>query len=330
MRAAVITAPHQLEIGDVPDPTPGEGEVVIRVAASGICGTDLHIWEGEYAAELPVIPGHEFSGTVVALGHGVHDLRIGDRVTADPNIPCLRCSYCRDGRVNLCDNYAALGVTLNGGSAEYLAVPEHLCVRLEDGVELRDAALVEPLSCALHAWDLVGPAGGLRVGLYGSGTMGLMMLQLAQHLGAASVDVIDLNPDKLVAARELGAATFTSSAEADPGRGWDLVIDATGAAPAIQDGLGRVRKGGTFLQFGVSHPDAEVTISPFRIYDQEIRILGAVCPQHSFERSVGLLERGVIAPSLLISHEYAIDDYAEALATFAGGRSRKVVITPAA
>ena len=111
MRAAVITAPHQLEIGDAPDPAPGEGEVVIRVAASGICGTDLHIWEGEYAAELPVIPGHEFSGTVVALGRGVHDLRVGDRVTADPNIPCLRCSYCHDGRVNLCDNYAALGGT---------------------------------------------------------------------------------------------------------------------------------------------------------------------------------------------------------------------------
>ncbi len=328
MKAALITAPHTIEIADVPDPTPRDGEVVIRVAASGLCGTDIHIVEGEYAANLPIIPGHEFSGTVVAVGRGVHELRVGDRVTADPNIPCLRCSFCHDGRVNLCDNYAALGVTINGGSAEYLAVQEHLCVRVPDNVALRDAALVEPLSCALHAWDLIGRSDGLRVGLYGSGTMGLMMLQLAQHLGAASIDVIDINPHKLVAATELGAATHASSIEANPGDGWDLVIDATGAAPAIQDGLAHVRKGGTFLQFGVAHPDATVTISPYWIYDKEIRILGAVCPQHSFERSVGLLARGVIDPNLLISDEYPIEDYAAALSTFAAGQSRKVLIVP--
>lgn len=328
MKAALITAPHTIETAEVPDPVPGETEVVLRIVASGICGTDIHIYEGEYKSRLPVIPGHEFSGTVVALGSRVHDLRVGDRITADPNIPCLRCSYCREGRVNLCDNYAALGVTMNGGSAEYLSVPEHLCVRVPDHVTLRDAALTEPLSCALHAWDLIGRADGLRVGLYGSGTMGLVMLQLAQHLGAASVDVIDINPHKLAASTELGAATHSSSDDADPGQGWDLVIDATGAAPAIRDGLAHVRKGGTFLQFGVAHPGATVEISPFWIYDKEIRILGAVCPRHSFERSVALLSQGVINPALLISDEYPIDCYSTALSTFAAGQSRKVLIVP--
>ena len=119
MQAAIITGPRCLEITDVPDPTPGPSEVVIEVAASGICGTDVEIFEGEYRASLPVIPGHEFSGTVVAVGRDVRGLRVGDRVAADPNLPCLRCRYCHDGRVNLCDNYAAFGVTMHGAAAQY-------------------------------------------------------------------------------------------------------------------------------------------------------------------------------------------------------------------
>jgi 2-desacetyl-2-hydroxyethyl bacteriochlorophyllide A dehydrogenase len=329
MKAAIVSAPHVVEIAEVPDPTPGRYDVVIAVAAAGICGTDLHIVEGEYAASFPVIPGHEFAGTIVAVGAGVHELRVGDRVAADPNIPCLRCSYCHDGRVNLCDNYDAIGVTRDGASAEFVVVPEYLCVVLPDEVELDHAALIEPLSCALHAYDLLGSQVGKRVAIYGSGTMGLMMLQLARRTGVGSVDMIDLNPLKLVAAQAVGASrTGESAAELDPGRGWDLVIDATGAAPAIQDGLSHVAKGGTFLQFGVSAPTATVSISPFWIYDQEITIMGSVCPLNSFERSVALLASGAIDASTLISDRFAIDDYSAALTKFGDGESRKIVITP--
>lgn len=329
MRAAIVSAPHTIEITEVPDPTPGEFDVVIEVAAAGICGTDIHIIEGEYAASFPVIPGHEFGGTIVAVGRGVHELRVGDRVAADPNIPCLRCSYCHDGRANLCDNYDAIGVTRDGASAQFVVVPEHLCVVLPDSVDPRDAALIEPLSCALHAYDLLGSQTGKKVAIYGSGTMGLMMLQLARRTGVDSVDMIDLNPLKLVAARELGAShTGATAAELDPGRGWDLVIDATGAAPAIQDGLAHLAKGGTFLQFGVSAPDATVTINPFWLYEQEIRILGSVCPLNSFERSVQLMASGAIDPGTLISDRFVIEDYSAALAKFTGGESRKIVIHP--
>ena len=130
MKAAIITAPRSVEIADVADPTPAPGEVVIEVAASGICGTDIEIFDGVYRGSLPVIPGHEFAGTVVAVGADVQELRVGDRVAADPNEPCLRCGYCHEGRVNLCDNYAAYGVTMNGASAQYVSVPEHLCESL--------------------------------------------------------------------------------------------------------------------------------------------------------------------------------------------------------
>jgi 2-desacetyl-2-hydroxyethyl bacteriochlorophyllide A dehydrogenase len=329
MQAAIITDAHSVVITQVPDPTPGPGEVVIEVAASGICGTDKEIFDGQYRASLPVIPGHEFSGTVVALGADVRGLRVGDRVAADPNLPCQRCRYCHEGRVNLCDNYAAYGVTLNGASAQYLAVPEHLCVVLPDTVDLLHAALIEPLSCALHAWDLVGAQIGKRAVIYGSGTMGLMMLQLAGAFGVSEVDMVDLNPLKLDAARDLGAAALvTSAADAMPERGWDLVIDATGATGAIADGLGRIAKGGTFLQFGVAGHKAKVEISPYLIYEHELRIIGAVCPLNSFARSADLLSNGTINPVPLISDQFSVIDYEQALTKFSTGQSRKVLVLP--
>lgn len=331
MQAAIITGPRCVEIAELPDPTPAVGDVVIEVAASGICGTDLEIFEGEYRASLPVIPGHEFSGTVVAVGGEVRDLRVGDRVAADPNLPCLRCRYCHEGRVNLCDNYAAFGVTMNGGSAQYVSVPEHLCVVLPEALDLEHAALIEPLSCALHAWDLIGPQAGKSTAIYGSGTMGLMMLQLAKAFGIADVDMIDVNPLKLEAARDLGArSTVTDATEAMPERGWDLVIDATGAAPAIADGLGRVAKGGTYLQFGVAGHDVKVEINPYLIYEHELRIIGAVCPLNSFARSAELLSNGTVDPRPLISDTFAVADYSDAMAKFSSGQSRKVMVVPAA
>ncbi|MEI6698227.1 MAG: zinc-dependent alcohol dehydrogenase family protein [Mycobacteriaceae bacterium] len=331
MKAAIITAPLRVEIADVPDPTPGSGEVVIEVAASGICGTDIEIFEGVYRASLPVIPGHEFAGSVVAVGADVQDLRVGDRVAADPNVPCLRCRYCHEGRVNLCDNYAAYGVTVNGASAQYVSVPEYLCVVVPDAIELAHAALIEPLSCALHGWDLIGNQAGKCAVIYGSGTMGLMMLQLAAAFGIEGVDMIDINPLKLEAARSLGARSIASHAsETMPESGWDLVIDATGATAAISDGISRLAKGGTYLQFGVAAPAARVEISPYLIYEHELRIIGAVCPQNSFARSANLLREGMIDPVPLISDIFSVVDYQAALTKFSTGESRKILVTPAA
>jgi 2-desacetyl-2-hydroxyethyl bacteriochlorophyllide A dehydrogenase len=329
MQAAIITGPNSVEIAEVPDPTPTSGEVVIEVAASGICGTDVEIFDGKYRASLPVIPGHEFAGTVVAVGAGVHALRVGDRVAADPNVPCRRCRYCHQGRVNLCDNYAAYGVTLNGASARYVSVPEHLCVVLPDALDLQHAALIEPLSCALHAWDLLGARVGERAVIYGSGTMGLMMLQLADAFGVSGVDMVDINPLKLEAAASLGArSVVTDAAAAMPDGGWDLVIDATGAAPAIADGLGRIAKGGTYLQFGVAAPEVRVEIDPYLIYEHELTIIGAVCPLNSFARSADLLGDGTIEATTLISDTYPVADYESALTKFTSGQSRKVLVTP--
>lgn len=329
MRAVRITAPHTIELCTIPDPVPGPLDVVVAVAATGICGTDLLIADGGVAPSLPLVPGHEFAGHVVALGAQVRMLQVGDRVAADPNMPCLQCRYCHAGRFNLCLQYSAIGVTQAGAAAELVVLPAHLCVRLSDEVDLVDAALIEPLSCAVHAFDLLGLQTGRSMAIYGSGTMGLMMLQLAQRSGVRSVDMIDVNPLKLVAARELGCSrTAGSSSDLDPGEGWDVVVDATGVAAAIQDGLDHVARGGTFLQFGVAAPEATVTINPYRIYEDEISIIGAVCPLHSFERSAELLASGAISPGALISHRMPLESYAEAIETFASGHTRKVMVLP--
>ncbi|MBA3906830.1 MAG: zinc-dependent alcohol dehydrogenase family protein [Pseudonocardiales bacterium] len=318
-----------LSLQEVPEPAPGAGQVRIAVTACGICGTDLHILEGEFAPSLPIVPGHEFAGTVVAIGTGVTELTVGARVAVDPSLYCNECHYCRLGKNNLCERWNAIGVSVPGAAAEYAAAPVSNCVVLPDDVRLEDAALIEPLSCAVRGYDVLRSNLGAHVLIYGSGTMGLMMLALAKKTGAASVDVVDPNVERLTTARTLGCSNAVTSAdELDRPRGWDLVIDATGVAAAIQDGIGRVGPGGTFLQFGVSAYAARVTIEPYRIYHKEITITGSMAVLHSYERAADLFAGGVLDPDIFISHRLPLEDYVSALELFRSGVGRKIQVLP--
>ncbi|MZD10543.1 alcohol dehydrogenase catalytic domain-containing protein [Streptomyces sp. SID5785] len=329
MKAAIVESVGKVVVGEVPDPTPGPRDVVVEVAACGLCGTDLHIRQGEFAPTLPVVPGHEFAGTIAAVGSAVTEVRTGDRVAVDPSLHCHECRYCRAGRGNLCERWAAIGVTTAGGAAQYALAPVANCVPLPDHVRTQDAALIEPLSCAVRGYDVLNSRLGSHVLIYGSGTMGLMMLELAKRTGAASVDVVDLNPDRLETARRLGvSASAAGPDELDRPQGWDVVVDATGNAAAIQDGLGRVAKAGTFLQFGVSDYATRVTIDPYRIYNQEITITGSMAVLHSYERAAELFAGGVLDPDVFISDRLPLDAYPQALDQFASGVGRKIVVVP--
>ncbi|MCL6735256.1 zinc-dependent alcohol dehydrogenase family protein [Streptomyces neyagawaensis] len=329
MKAAVIESVGKAVVTEVPDPAPGPRDVVVRVAACGLCGTDLHILQGEFAPKLPIVPGHEFAGEVVAVGSRVTELAAGDRVAVDPSLYCHECRYCRTGHNNLCERWAAIGVTTAGGAAEYAVAPVANCVKLPDHVRTQDAALVEPLSCAVRGYDVLRSRLGAHVLIYGSGTMGLMMLELAKRTGAASVDVVDVNPARLETARRLGVSGAAANPdELERPRGWDLVVDATGNAAAIQDGLDRVAKAGTFLQFGVADYATRVTIDPYRIYNQEITITGSMAVLHSFERAAELFANGVLDPDVFISDRMPLDRYPEALDQFASGVGRKIVVVP--
>ena len=266
---------------------------------------------------------------MVALGRSVDELAVGARVAVDPSLYCHECHYCRLGKNNLCERWAAIGVSTAGGAAEYAVAPVANCVPLPDHVATRDAALVEPLSCAIRGYDVLQSQLGSHVLIYGSGTMGLMMLELAKRVGAASVDMVDLNPERLATARQLGCtSTATSADEIARPRGWELVIDATGNARAIHDAVGRVGKGGTFLQFGVSDYAARAEIEPYKIYNQEITITGSMAVLHSFERAVELFASGVLDPEVFISDRLPLDDYAKALDQFKAGQGRKIQVLP--
>lgn len=329
MKAAIISGVGQISVENVEDPKPRAREVVVEVAGAGICGTDLHILDGEFAPTLPIIPGHEFSGTVVAVGADVTELAPGARVAVDPSLYCFECYQCRRGRNNLCERWGAIGVSVPGGAAQYAAAPVANCWVVPDGLELSDASLVEPLSCAVRGFDVLQPKLGDTYLIYGSGTMGLMMMELAKRAGAASVSMVDLNPDRLATARQLGCTdAVTSADELDYPHLWDVVIDCTGVEAAIADGLSRVGKGGTFQQFGVTAYSARAVIEPYKIYNQEIRIVGSMAVLRSFERAGDLLAIGALKPEVMISHRFGLDEYATAIDQFKSGVGRKIQIQP--
>ena len=330
MRGVVIEEPGQVRLDTVKDPEPGPREVVVAPAAVGICGTDIHILDGEFAGiRYPVVPGHEFAGVVVALGWAVQDLSVGDRVAVNPSVFCGECHYCRVGRGNLCERFNSIGLTRNGGCAEYTVAPLSNCHLLPDGMPLEHGALVEPLSCAVHGFDLLPRRLGEHYLIYGAGTMGLMMAQLARHGGAASVSVVDVNESRLAVARQLAAdAVSTSADELDRPAGWEVVIDCTGVVAVIEDGLARVRRGGTFQQFGVAAEDAAASFSPFQVYNNEITIVGSMAVLHSFGRAVELLDRGVIDPHVMITDTFPLSCYEDAVGAFRAGTGRKLLVLP--
>lgn len=332
MRAVVIASPGEVEVTTVDDPTPGPHDVVVEVAACGICGTDLHILDGGLAPSLPVVPGHEFAGTVVAVGGSVGETggpSIGDRVAVDPNLHCGACGQCRRGRGNLCERYAALGVTTAGGAADYAVAPAGNCVVLPDHVDVTDAALIEPLSCAVRGYDVLRTRLGDHVLVYGAGTMGLLNLALAQRAGAVSVDVVDLDEERLRAARLLGAQAAERDADLLARDEWEVVIDCTGVVAAIEDGLGRVARGGTFLQFGVADEEALARWSPFAVYKREITITGSMAVLHSFERAAELFAAGVVDAATIVTHRHPLADYGTAIERFRAGEGLKHLVGPA-
>lgn len=329
MKAAVIQGIGQVSIETVPDPKCGDREVIVEVAAVGICGTDLHILEGEFAPRLPIIPGHEFGGTVIEIGKKVTEFKIGDLVAVDPSLHCGECFFCKRARGNLCENWNAIGVTVPGGAAQYVAAPVRNLYLLPPQIKLENSGLIEPLSCAVRGFDVLPRIPGSTYLIYGSGTMGLMMMELARRNGAATVSVVDINEERLDTAKQLGVSRVATNADDfHSQRGWDVVIDATGNTKAIQDAIPRTMPGGTFLQFGVANANAKVEIDPFWIYNKEITIAGSMAVLHSFERAGDLLAEGALNADVMISHRFALDEYPKAMQMFKDGIGRKMTIEP--
>src|SRR5437879_789672 len=338
MRAVIIDAPGIIRVDNVPDPTPRPDEVLVRVGACGICGTDLHIIDGDSPlARYPIIPGHEFAGEVVAVGsdvaqrYGKENIKVGSRVAVEPNLYCGHCDSCRTGHENLCLNYAALGVTTNGAVAQYVAVPVANAYALPDNMSFREGALIEPVSCAVHGMHILNPRSGDTFLIVGAGTMGLLLLQLAVRGGASRVAMVDVNAQRLALAEQLGPTrTYSDIKQAwkDEPLGFNCVINATGVAPVIENAFMAVKRGGKLLIFGVASNEARISLSPFRIYNDEITIIGSMAVLFSFQAALDLISTGVINTEAMLTKALPLQDFLEALDMVRYGKGVKTQILP--
>lgn len=319
MQAGQITAPHAAITITASEPASGPDDVLIAVRAAGICGTDLHIFKGEYEARYPLIPGHEFSGVVAAVGENVTRFKVGDRVTADPNIPCNRCTACQRGEANQCENLAAIGVTRNGAFAEYVTAPEGSTFLIGD-MSFAAAALVEPLACVVWGLKRVQVQAGDTALVFGAGPMGCLVAQALQHAGAARVAITDTIPYRLEIAASLGLKDVmladggqTERLKAVAPDGFDIVADATGLAPVLQSAFAYLRPRGKLWVFGVVPPDKQVSFVPYEVFRRDLTIVGSFAVNRTFHESIALIQNGAIKVEPLISHRLPLSQFCEGL-----------------
>ncbi|HEX3750831.1 MAG TPA: alcohol dehydrogenase catalytic domain-containing protein [Streptosporangiaceae bacterium] len=332
MKAALVTKPGELSVEEVPDPAPRDHEVIVQVGTCGICGTDVHVFDGDYLAvrRYPVIPGHEFWGTVAAAGPAVRTVRVGQRVAVDPMDYCDACATCRAGWTNMCLNGGGLGTTAPGALAEYVAVNGARCQPLPDGLTEDLASLVEPLSCVLHGLDRIGPVLGEDLLVLGSGPIGLMLTALAVAAGAR-VDVVDPRAGRRAVAPEFGARRVAASADEIADGGWAVVADCTGHPEAVATGLAHLRRTGRLALLGIGGADATFPFAPFDVVARELTIVGVNSVRHTFGRAAALLAGGTIPAARLHGPPLPLDQTAaaiEATRRGAGLKTRVQVSNP--
>ena len=319
MKAAVIETPGTMVVRDVPDPKPAHHEAIVSVALAGLCGTDLHIYAGEYHAVYPIVPGHELVGTIVEVGDDVVDLKPGVRVSVDPCVPCQQCHFCRRLRFNQCLNRQAIGVTRAGGFAERVAVPAKVVYPIGD-LPLEQAVFIEPLSCVVHGLRRATPSLGDRVVIFGAGPIGLLLMQAVRRAGAARVVVTDVQQDRLDLAAGMGADAIIPSDKDQPAAlrerapwGYDMVIDATGVPDVVARTFDYVTPGGKVLLFGVCPRGTTVPFKPFDLFRRDISVYGSFAVNMTFAPAIELLRSGAVQVEPLISHRFPLESAPQAL-----------------
>ena len=333
MRAAVFQGVGDIEVHEVDDPRCGDEDVVIAVASCGVCGTDRSIYRGEYAVATPMVLGHEYSGTVVEVGAAVSRFAVGDRVVVDPNVVDDACFFCQRGESHLCSGLSALGVGRWGGFAEISAVPERYLYSIPDGISLADAALSEPLACCVRGIDQAGVRVGDVVVISGAGPIGCLLIQLARISGAAVIVSIEPTSSRHEFARRAGADVVCDPAEL-PGVlrrirgavGADVVIEASGSLVAAASSFDLVRRGGTVVLFAVYPQGRTIAVSPYRINEDELRVVGSLNNPSTHSRALELLATGRVTLVEMVSHRLALEDIEVAMNLDNFSQPGKIVI----
>ena len=337
MKASRFLGNKTFAVADLPTPHAGPGELVRRNQVCGVCGTDVHIYHGEPGSadvNPPVVLGHEYSGEVVEVGEGVTGFAVGDHVTVDPNIYCGHCAYCQNGKKQLCPSMEAIGVTRDGGFAQYSRIPASQAFKLEPTVPWEAAAMAEPLACCLHGIDLAGIQVGDKVCVVGGGAIGLLMVQLAKLSGASQIVLSEPNEKRRQVGLQLGANAALDPTRPDAqeafaqvlGGGANVVIECVGNVPAVKSAFQFAGKGATVLLFSVPKVDATFDLPLFDVYKKELTIKGSFVNPDTHARAVALINSGKVDFDPIITHRFTLDQLPEAIAMQMSDASIKVVV----
>lgn len=315
MRAAVADGHGGIDVRDLPIPPAPNGWVVIAPVGTGVCGTDLHLVDGDYPhGRFPVVPGHEFAGHITEVGRDVTGFAEGDYVGVNPNIACTECRWCHRGATNLCSNLLPIGIAVDGSCAEYVAVPSRTVHRLNSSIEHRAAPLIEPFGCVLHALARVPDWQEEEIVVFGAGSIGLMAIVLGRAEGAAGIRIVEPNAARRAAALGLGAIqAVASSAELDR-QVFDIALDASGNTTAITQAIDLLGPRGRLIQMGVASPTASVPLNPYEVFAKELSIIGSNSLAEKYAESA---ERMIDLQGELVSMitaTFPLEDYAHALA----------------
>ncbi len=336
MKAYLLHGKRDLRLEEIPDPVPAPEEVVVKVKSAGICGSDIHYFKegriGDYVPLNPFVPGHEFSGEVVQTGANVREIKAGMRVAVDPSQPCRFCYYCRTGHYNLCEHMKFFGSAsviphINGAFAEYVAVPQQNCFPIPDSVGFMEAALLEPLSVAVHAVVSSGIITGKSVMITGGGTIGQLLLLAAKASGAGSTMVSEIEEYHRNVALQMGAdATMNphdlpmeSGTGVNEKANFDIIFEASGAEQAINQALKLVRRGGTIVQLGFL-PD-KIQIPGNLIMTKELRLLGSFRYANKFDIALHMIASGKINVKPLVSQIIPFDSLVEGIELASSGKN---------
>lgn len=336
MRAVLYSGPRTFSVRDVTRRALQPGEVRLAVLRVGVCGTDLHLHQGQFGACYPHTPGHEIVGEVVEVT-GESGVEIGDRVVVEDGVYCGACSACKAGEFLYCADIRALGVSLPGGTAESLVVAATKCYPV-GSLDLDKAAFAEPLACVIHAMDRLSMTPGARVLVLGTGTAGQLLAVMARRNGAAHVTVAGSSRFKLEIASELGA-DHTIGITREPGaaartirnahpEGFDVIIDATGAVPMLETAIESASIGGTILIYGVAAATDRISVSPFDVFKRELTVMGSYAQALNIGRAVTYL--GTLPDGLnrLITHRFGLSDYGLALEAVGSSECIKAIVIP--
>lgn len=339
MRSAVFYGKHDLRIEERAIPEVGPQDVLIQVKACGVCGTDVHIYEGDKgAAEVtpPTILGHEFSGVVVKTGSEVSGFQKGDRVCIDPNCYCGACEPCRSGVAHYCAHMIGYGTTVDGGFAQYCAVNCRQVYRLGDHTTFEQGAMAEPAACCLHGIDLCGIRPGHQVVVIGGGMIGLLMLQLAKLAGAAKVALLEPVESKREVGRQLGADVCIDPLREDvkarlkeAGMTWiRTVIECVGRSSTIEQAIDLAGNKAVVMMFGLTKPDERISVRPFQIFQKELELKASYINPYTQKRALELIDSGRLDVSSMVYEICGLEQLEEVLSSPQLRANGKYIVSP--